>query len=372
MATEPQFIERNVDAIVADMIAYYENATGKTLQPAQPERLLINTFAYREGLVRQAIQDASVQNLVSFSTAPVLDYLGELVGVKRLAAAPASCTLRFTITNGPTGQTMPAGIRVASNDGQVVFATLEGVSIAPNQTTPVDIVAQCITPGALGNGYLANSIKTILDPLGYVTAATNLATTAGGADQESDAALRERIKLAPASFSNAGSVGAYKFHARSASSSIIDVAITSPTPGTVNIYPLVAGGVTTPTPVLNAVSAACNSDNVRPLTDTVVVASPTFVTYPVDVEIEIYAGQDSAAIQAAVEDALQAFADMRLGQLGKDVTESQVLAIAHVPGVYRAVLAQAIGTSGVLAITATQVAKLTGGVIVTVTGTVNG
>jgi hypothetical protein len=372
MATEPQFIERNVEAIVADMIAYYEQQTGKTLQPAQPERLLINTFAYREGLVRQAIQDAAVQNLVEFSSAPVLEYLGQLVGVSRLGATASSCTLRFSISNGPAAQTMPAGIRVASNDGQVVFQTLESTNIAPNQTTPVDLVAVCLTPGALGNGYIANSIKSILDPLGYVTAATNIDTTAGGADQESDDALRERIKLAPASFSNAGSIGAYKYHARSASSSIIDVAITSPTPGTVNIYPLVAGGVTTPTPILDAVSAACNEEKVRPLTDTVVVASPTFVTYPIDVEIEIYAGQDSAAITAAVEDALQAFADMRLGQLGKDVTESQVLAIAHIPGVYRAVLAQAIGTSGILTITPTQVAKLTGGVIVSVTGTVNG
>jgi hypothetical protein len=37
--------------ILADMIAEFEAASGRTLQPAQVERLLINLYAYRESLV---------------------------------------------------------------------------------------------------------------------------------------------------------------------------------------------------------------------------------------------------------------------------------------------------------------------------------
>lgn len=40
--TEPDFIERDADKITAEMIAKYEADTGKTLYPAQAERLLID------------------------------------------------------------------------------------------------------------------------------------------------------------------------------------------------------------------------------------------------------------------------------------------------------------------------------------------
>ncbi|EFB3081181.1 TPA: baseplate protein, partial [Escherichia coli] len=53
--TEPDFIERDADKITAEMIAKYEADTGKTLYPAQAERLLIDLWAYREMLVRVAV-----------------------------------------------------------------------------------------------------------------------------------------------------------------------------------------------------------------------------------------------------------------------------------------------------------------------------
>lgn len=81
--TEPDFIERDADKITAEMIAQYEAATGKTLYPAQAERLLIDLWAYREMLVRVAAQEAAKQNLVAFAREPMIDYLGELVGVYR-------------------------------------------------------------------------------------------------------------------------------------------------------------------------------------------------------------------------------------------------------------------------------------------------
>jgi hypothetical protein len=50
--------------ILADMVAAFQVAAGRTLQPAQVERLLINLYAYRESLVRNAIQYAGQQNLL--------------------------------------------------------------------------------------------------------------------------------------------------------------------------------------------------------------------------------------------------------------------------------------------------------------------
>src|SRR5512135_2599883 len=85
--------------ILADMIAEFEAASGRKLQPAQVERLLIDLYAYRESLVRNAIQYAGQQNLLAFAAFPMIDYLGGLLGVTRLAAQPATAAIQFTLSD---------------------------------------------------------------------------------------------------------------------------------------------------------------------------------------------------------------------------------------------------------------------------------
>lgn len=364
---EPLFIERDAEAILSELVAQFETLSGRPLQPAQPERLILNAFAYRELLVRQAIQDTAVQNLVRFSTAPVLDYLGEIVGVKRLAPAPAFVTLRFTAPFGGPAGTVPAGTRVATSDGQVVFVTRVDFPVLGGTPSSFDVDAQAIVGGTSGNGYVAGTITNVLDPSPLIDTVTNIDTSAFGTDEESDASLRERIQLAPASFSNAGSSGAYVFHTRSAHPSIIDVAVTSTTPGTVNVYPLVEGGVTTPSTVINAVIAALTDEKVRPLTDTVVVASPTAVTYAIAVNIVVLSSADQADVVAAVEAALETFTVEKRLRMGRDVMASQVVAECMVDGVYTATLS---GWSDKV-IGPTEFPKCTG-ITVTVTGTNGG
>jgi uncharacterized phage protein gp47/JayE len=74
----------------------------------------------------------------------------------------------------------------AVNDNTVVTAG----------TTTVNVDCTCTTAGVVGNGYLAGMINAIVDPQAYVTAASNTDTSGGGADVESDEALRARIPLA--------------------------------------------------------------------------------------------------------------------------------------------------------------------------------
>lgn len=120
---EPDFIDRDPAQITSEMIAQYEEASGKKLYPAQAERLLIDLFAYRENLVRIAIQEAAKQNLVAYSRAPMLDYLGELVGVHRLPAQAAKTTLQFSVTQAAKSNlVIPQGTRASASDS-VMFAT---------------------------------------------------------------------------------------------------------------------------------------------------------------------------------------------------------------------------------------------------------
>jgi phage-related baseplate assembly protein len=335
--TTPIFIERDASQIISEMVARYEQLTGKTLQPAQPERLLLNTYAYRELLLRESIQSAALQNLVDFSSAPVLDYLGALVGVTRLAAAPAECTIRFTLVAGHGLVTIPAGTRVSSVDGVAIFRTKEAANVAVGVNT-ADVEADCDTPGVFGNGYAIGQISLILDPQAFLSAATNLAATAGGADEETDDHLRDRIKLAPASFSNAGSEGAYKYWAKTANANIVDVAITQPIPGTVNIYPLMASGEVTPLAVLNAVADACNDEKVRPLTDTVAVIAPTRATYTLVVNLTLYNTAIQSDVVSQVTANLNTFISEKRLKLGIDIKRSQIIHEVVIDGVFDATI----------------------------------
>jgi phage-related baseplate assembly protein len=333
MATAPEFVPRDVSAILAETIADYEARVGRTLQPAQVETLILQTLAYREFLIRNQIQSAAEQNLVEFSTAPVLDFLGELVGVTRLAATPATVDLIFVMVAGHGGVTIPAGTRVSSTDGLAVFATTVAKVVSAGVNL-VQVPSRCTVAGTVGNGYTQHRITNILDPLAFVSNAYNLLTTGGGAEQETDAALRERIRLAPASFSVAGPYNAYKYFARTASASIVDVAVTNPTPGVVQVFPLMDDGNATPTQILNAVYAICNDERTRPLCSTLVVTSPTRLDYSLNVELTLYDTADQLATKTAVETALQAFVDERRKLLGQDVILSQLIRAAQLDGVY--------------------------------------
>lgn len=327
---QPIFIERNAQQIVAEMIADYEARVGRKLEPAQAERLVINSLAYRELLLRNQVQEAAMQNLLSFARAPMIDYLGELLGVSRLPAASAQCTIEFALVSGHGALTIPQGLRVQTNDGRAVFLTTAPINVQVSDVT-VQVLAECQSIGTSGNGYAIGTVDTILDPQPYLTSVTNVTVTGGGSNQETDDELRERIKLAPSAFSTAGSKGAYKFHAKSSHPSIVDVAVLGPNddvtinPGEVHIFPLVDGGITTPPTVLTAVAAACNADKVRPLTDTVIVTSPTKVDYAIEVELTLYSGADQTSVVAAVTQQLQDFVDKKKNLLGQDVMRSQIV-----------------------------------------------
>lgn len=345
---EPVFVVRDPQAVVRDMVAQYELLSGKTLYPAQIERLQIDVAAYRESLMREALQDAAKLNLVRFSRAPILDFLGENVGVRRLLAVPAKTVLRLTFDPVPTGPVLiPAGLRVEG--GSAVFLSEVPVQISAGQTQ-ADVVAVCEQAGLVGNGFLPGQINALASAVGGVVIASvaNITTSAGGAEDELDDQLRERIFLAPASFSVAGPVDAYRFHALSGHPDVIDVAVRAPDlaldagvlgsandvpPGCVYLYPLTKVGLPSDA-VKAAVLAACNGDNKRPLGDFVQVFDPVVIDYSIVANITLYDTADPASVMPAVTQAAQAYRDRISAKLGTDVIRDEQIAALKVPGVY--------------------------------------
>ena len=367
----PEFIDDDPSAVLTAIIADYETRTGKTLQPAQIERLLINAFAYRESLVRTVINETAKQNLVAFATFPIIDYLGQLVGVTRIAPSSATCTVRFTLISSHTGVTIDEGTRIASVDGKATFETTVPTVVNAGVTT-ADVQCEAITAGTEANGYTVGQITAIVNPQVWMVSASNLNTTAGGSAEETDEQLRERIKLAPASFSNAGSRDAYKFFASGANASIIDVAVIGPpttAPGNVIVYPFLEGGQETPLQVLQAVEAALNSESVRPLTDNVTVVSPTKVEYSLAVGLVVLEGANQSDILASVTAILTELTVSKYLRLGRDLTHSEIIAACMIDGVYT--VAPVINSPtpvNPLVIEANEFAFATG-ITVTITGT---
>jgi phage-related baseplate assembly protein len=235
--TRPVFVTNDAQARVAELVARYEAATGKTVYPAQPERLLIDNIAYADANLRAAIQYAGEQNLLAYAEGAALEHLAAFFGVTRL-------------------------------------------------------------------------------------------------DGEEDEHLRERVRLAPESFSVAGSRGAYRYWAMTADPSISDVAVVSPDPGVVRIYPLTVTGLPSQS-ILDAVDAICSPETVRPLCDTVEVATPEEVTYTITAVIEPYLGYDGELARQEAQAAAQAWADRTAALLGRDLVRSQIIAALSVAGVYR-------------------------------------
>lgn len=354
---EPIFFDTDEGKIIADTIADYEARTGKKLAPAQAERLLINSFAYREKMLRIAGNETAKQLLLSFARYPMLDYLGELLGVERLPESKAECTLEFSFVAGHGDLALPAGLRVQSTDGKVVFTTLASVNV-PSAVNTVTVTGECTTEGTIGNNYQVGNIAILLDPQAFVSSVANITITSGGSDQESDDGLRERIRLAPSSFSTAGPDDAYIFFAKSAHPLIIDVAIKSPNPGDVVIYPLLEGGVQPSQEIIDAVLAKCNPDKVRPLNDNVSVDAPENVDYSISVNLTLLKDAVQQSVIDQVTASLTEYASKRQTRLGIDVMVNQIKGKAMIPDqVYDLTVVQ---PSGNVVIDKNQYANCTG------------
>lgn len=330
---EPQFIDRDPEAITVDLIQRYEAMTGKTLYPAQVDRLFIDLLAYCVTLVRVGIQEAAKQNLVAYARAPVLDYLGELVGVYRLPAQPARTQIRLTFTQ-PLAQAVavPAGTRVAATGGAYFQATAESVVLPPAAYVDIDVAA--VDPGPAGNGWLAGQINVLVDDIGVpVAKVESLAVTAGGADAEDDSRLRERIRLAPEAFSVAGSIGAYRHHAMRAHQDILDVAVVRVRPGVVRLHVLTKGGVPDNS-IIDLIADTCSDEKVRPLTDTVEIASPEVIPYTILAKLTLYRDAPANVVLARARVSADAYVATNAATLGRDIVPSQIVAALSVPGVY--------------------------------------
>ncbi len=311
-----------------ELMTVFQGITGRILNRADPEMLVMRAFAQLFVQQRVMINQVAKGELLRYARGIILDYLGE-PSTTRLQAEPAVTTERFTLSIPlVTPQVIPAGTRIAPDgaEGTIMFATREAVTIPAGNIT-ADVLIECLTPGVIGNGFLPGQLTTLIDPLPFVASVSNLTTTAGGADTEDDDSYRERIRMAPESFSTAGPEQGYIYWAKTASAAIVDVAAVSEAPGEVTITPLLEGGTMPTQPVLDAVAEKVNSRRIRPLTDLVTVQAPEAIPY--EIELTYYINRERAAeseiIKAAVNQAVSSYALWQKSKLGRHINPSELI-----------------------------------------------
>ncbi len=321
-----QFVDTDTEEIKNSIIAVYEAVADKKLYPGDPVRLFLMTIADLIIQQRVLINETAKMNLLRYATGDYLDQIGALTETPRLQAEPATVTVRYTLSAPQPGALLiPPGTRVTPGN-ELYFAVVEGGDI-PAGEIEGEFLCECMEAGVVGNGYAPGQINILVDPIPFVSQVANVSVSAGGTDVESDEAYRERIHIAPESFSSAGPREAYEYWARSASKDILDVLVYSPSPMEVEIRVLLTGGELPGVEVLNTVDAACNDRSIRPLTDRVTVLAPNVVSYNIDLTYCIASDDvtSATAIQEAVQAAVTEYVLWQKSRIGRDILPSELI-----------------------------------------------
>jgi phage-related baseplate assembly protein len=185
----------------------------------------------------------------------------------------------------------------------------------------------------LEGGLINYSLGDRLNEIGILFGITRLLN-------ESDDSYRQRILLAPAGFSTAGSPEAIKRIVKEVSPlTITDVSSVTGTPSTnVTVRFITKTGL--PDSVLIAkVLAALQNPMVKPTCVSFTVTAPTVVNYTIAANITTYSNADIATLPARCAEALNRYIAGVRAEMGRDVVVNQIVGVLQgVAGVYKAVL----------------------------------
>lgn len=329
---EIQFLETDTETIESNMIALYElfmreyGRKNYKMYPASPERLFLSWCAAIIVQQRILIDETAKKNVPRYATGEYLDSLAELFkDIERLPAKPAVTIFRCYLSEAQNQSVIvPAGTRISFDE--IVFETMNELEI-PAGSTYGDISGKCQSVGTVGNDLAPGQIKEIMDVYDYYLKVENITKTSGGTEQEADKEYYERMRESMESFSTAGPVNSYIYHAKSVTAAVVDVTATTPEPGVVDVRVLLQGGEQPTEAILQAIYEKLNADDVRPLTDTVIVSAPEEDPFELDVTfwIERNTQASSSMIEVATRQEVENYILWQTGKMGRDINPSYLV-----------------------------------------------
>ena len=303
---------------------------------------LESLYGYCDWALNQSFPQTAVGNY--------LDLHANLRGLSRKAATRASGNLTFYLSEAlNTAVTIPVDTVVTDGGGQRFVTTKPGTIAAGSVSCTVPAVAE--TAGENGNA-AANTLCCMPVPPKYVTHCENTAAFTGGADGETDEALRKRVLNSYSRLPNGANIAFYEERALSHDGvKYVSVLPRNRGAGTVDV--VIAGENGIPDSAL-VKEVRDDLAAVREISVDVAVSAPTAVSTDVSVTIwpsEEWTGEEAIA---AVKKAVTQFFDGRL--LAKPLYLSELGSIIFSTGAVRNYVITAPQTD--VAITSSQIPVL--------------
>lgn len=323
--------------MVADYQERYEALTGKqiALSRADPMTLILYACSIQIYQALLFVDRAGKQDLLKYSYGGYMDNLAALKGIEREPAKAAVVKVRFRLAAlRPSTVSIPTGTRVTN--GEIYFETTEYAEIIEGEES-IDLICTCQTTGTSGNGLMAGDINILVDPIAYVQSVVNLEESSGGTDIEDDESLAERIYIAPSKYSVAGPEEAYRYWVKTFNSSITDVYVDSENPTEVLIEFIMNDGELPSESVISSLEEYLHDENIRPLTDRVIVQKPDTVEYELNVRYYINKSDSAQAqtIQNNVNAAVENFIIWQRSKIGRDINPSKLICMMEDAGAKR-------------------------------------
>lgn len=301
-------------------------------QPLESDEfsLILQAFAYRELHLRAEFNNLANAFFLSTSTGSNLDNYAVFYGVERLKGSKPYALYEFSLSDVfATDIVIPANLILTDEKSKFQARLLS------------DVVITAGTDKATGTVELqletkSSEVKTeiITTPLPFVVSAKSLEAFSNGSNPESDDEFRQRILLSMADKSTAGSEETYKSFTFNADERVEDVAVLNGGAGVVNVFYYSSSADSL---MQSRIVAMLNKKEVRPLTDNVVVAPATEVSFSVTAELRILPNQETATVYsnavASLENGLK-----KLKQIGTDITLSEINDFLKVDGVKEVVI----------------------------------
>lgn len=346
------FIENyTVEKLEADMVGWFrekrKEITGEeiTLSDADDRKIILQTGAYFIFHGYMYLDNAGKMGLLKYSRGEFLENLGALKHIYRKEATKATTTVRFHVNqarNVATG--IPEGTRITAGDG-LYFATDTYAEIKSGEMY-VDTVATCTIAGEAGNVYGIGELSTIVDPVAFIDTVENITAPRNGADIESDESLKQRIYIAPAAYSAAGTSDAYTYFVKEFNPDISDVKIISPEPCIVVVRYLLKEGEIPQEESINALQEYLSRPSIKPVTDKIQVMAPDLVNYQINLKYFINASDRNQAnvIQGKVQEAVSNYVIWQKSKMGRDINPSELMRRIMTAGAKRAEINQPVFT----------------------------
>lgn len=331
-----------LEEMISDYESFHEEKTGQkiTLRPGDKEYIHIRIEAAQYYQMYLKLDNSAKMNLLKYSKGDFLKHLGAFKKTFIDQPKAAIVTARFTLSGVRKDVIyIPAGTRITAGDA-IYFETDEYAEISAGAEY-VDIPCTCQTVGTVGNDYIVGQISTIVDPVPYVAAVSNITKSEGGTGEESEESFRERIFLAPSSYSTAGPADAYEYWVKQYNSAAIeDVKIHEPEEAIVDIRILLKGGEIPSQTFCDGALAYLKENPIIPLTDNDQVAPPDIVNYKLKATYYIARSNinNIASIQESIEGAKETYLNWQKTKIGRDINPDALTEFVRAAGGKRVVI----------------------------------